>query len=157
MMDVPPRLELLQLAGWREWAGLPGLEIPALKAKLDTGARTSALHTCWLQPFHHHGQRGLRFRLRPARNNLQLYECQALVTDQRWVTDSGGHREKRFVIETPISLGGQTWNAELTLTARDNLLFRLLIGRTALRGRFLIDPNLSYHFGHLPTHAQGNL
>ncbi len=139
--------EHLPPVGWREWVGLPTLGVLAVKAKLDTGARTSALHVCWLQSFLHQGQTWVRFHLHPLRNDTHLIVGQAPVVDRRWITDSGGHREQRWVISTALQLGQQCWDIELSLTARDQLQFRLLLGRTALQGRFLIDPALSYHLG----------
>lgn len=148
-MFPPPQYPAI---GWREWACLPALGVPALKAKLDTGARTSALHICWLHAFQQQDQTWVRFHLHPLRNDTRLYVGQAPAIDRRWVTDSGGHREQRWIITTTLQLGAQCWDIELSLTARDNLQFRLLLGRTALQGRFLIDPALSYHLGRPQPH-----
>lgn len=134
--------------GWREWVSLPSLGIPALKAKIDTGARTSALHTFELEPFSRDGRSFVRFGVHPLRRRRSLViRCEAEVIDQRLVSDSGGHRENRFVILSPVTIGGETWEIELTLTNRDSMLFPLLIGRTAMVGRLLVDPDRSYTLG----------
>jgi len=131
--------------GWREWVGLPDLGIARIKAKIDTGARTSALHAFELQSFKERGSPHVRFRIHPKqyRTDIEM-TCEARVIDQRVVADSGGHREERYVIETPIKLAGQTWPIEMTLTARDDMRFRMLLGRTAMSGRILVDPSRSY-------------
>ena len=121
--------------------------MPALKAKIDTGARTSALHAFELHTFTERGARWVRFGLHPLRHNPLALTCLAEVTDYRTVSDSGGHREKRYVISTDIALGGQRWEAEITLTNRENMLFRMLLGRTAMAQRFLVDPQRSYLAG----------
>ena len=136
--------DLLTL-GWREWLGLPELGIPRIKAKVDTGARTSTLHAFAVESFHEDGRRQVRFRMHPLQKNTdKIVVCTADVVDQRLVSDSGGHREKRWVISTPVQVGEQCWQAEVTLTSRDNMLFRMLLGRTAISGRALVDPSLSF-------------
>jgi len=137
--------------GWREWLSLPDLGLPAIKAKVDTGARTSALHAWRVEPYTSGGAPWVRFHMHPLQRDTQLsVACDAPVHDRRMVSDSGGHREMRHVIETPIRLAGYTWRVEVTLTDRDTMLFRMLLGRQAMRGlrvlpdaSFLTQPSLS--------------
>ena len=139
--------ELVAL-GWREWVELPSLGLDKVKAKVDTGARTSSLHAFEVRDFDDAGVHRVEFKMHPNQHNAdKVVVCVADIVDQREVRDSGGHREKRWVIETPIRLGQYTWNVELNLTSRDDMLFRMLLGRTALRGRALVDPGRSYLVG----------
>jgi len=136
---------ILTPIGWREWVGLPGLGIEKIKAKIDTGARTSALHAFSLKPYIENGKNKISFDIHPLQHDTSIIiTCVADVVDKRLVTDSGGHEEERYVIETLISLGGQIWPIEITLTEREDMLFRMLLGRRALRKRFLINPARSF-------------
>ncbi|WP_303904929.1 ATP-dependent zinc protease family protein [Thiohalomonas denitrificans] len=137
--------------GWREWVSLPQLEIDHIKAKVDTGARTSALHAFSVKPYRERGTLCVRFAVHPLQKRREpVADCFAEVSDFRWVSDSGGHREKRFVIVTPVILGGLEWPIEMTLTDRDTMQFRMLLGRTALKGRFVVHPGSSYLIGKPP-------
>lgn len=139
------KISKLPTVGWREWVSLPELNIQRIKAKVDTGARTSALHAFSLEPFRENGKDRIAFELHPLQhNNEVVVRCVADIVDKRWVTDSGGHTEERFVIATPITIAGQTWSIEITLTERETMLFRMLLGRSALRKRFIVNPARSF-------------
>ncbi len=134
--------------GWREWLALPDLGIARIKAKIDTGARTSALHAFALEIGEESGERMARFRLHPLQGNDELVaECAAPVVDEREVRDSGGHSEMRPVIVTRIAIGSDVRTVEISLTRRDSMGFRMLLGRTAMRPGFVVNPSRSYLLG----------
>lgn len=139
MNDVSPTI-----AGWREWVSLPDLDIPKIKAKLDTGARSSALNATNIRTEHEGTTTWVTFDVFPNRRSDKSVTCRAKTIDRRTVSDSGGHKEQRWVIETAISMGGQTWPMEMTLTDRRGMKFSLLLGRTALKDRFAVDAGSSY-------------
>lgn len=134
-----------RVLGWREWIGFPELGIPQIKAKVDTGARTSCLHAFLVEPFNRDGAQWVRFNIHPSQSSdLEVINCEAAVLDRRLVRDSGGHEELRYVIETLISIGDSKHTVEVTLTDRDTMKFRVLLGRTAIRGKYVVDPGRSY-------------
>lgn len=132
--------------GWREWVGLPGLGIRAMRAKLDTGARTSSLHVESIDIADEDGITVARFGVRVRRRGGTVRECVAPVVDRRQVTDSGGHRSQRWFVRTRLALAGSEYDIDINLTDRGGMLFPLLLGRSALDGRFRVDPGVSYSF-----------
>ncbi len=135
----------LSVLGWREWLALPDLNLPPIKAKIDTGARTSALHAFFVDPFKQGKQQWVRFGIHPHPHDSKLaVECEAEVKDRRIISDSGGHKQRRYVIETSMVIGRERFTAELTLTNRDTMRFRMLLGRTAMNNRFIVNPAESY-------------
>ncbi|MCH7944359.1 MAG: ATP-dependent zinc protease [Proteobacteria bacterium] len=150
MKDNAERL----VVGWREWLALPDLGLPAIKAKIDTGARTSALHAFFVEPFDKGGVGHVRFGIHPLQRRTDIeVVCEAPVVDRRWVSDSGGHRELRYFLEALVHMGGRVWPVEISLTDRDSMMFRMLLGRTAIKGRMMVDPERSYVAGKLSRKA----
>lgn len=136
------------MAGWREWVKLPDLSPVPINAKLDTGARTSALHAFRLSRFERDGEPWVRFELYPRqRGRKDATTVEALVVDERMVRSSNGRRELRPVIRTRCQIGGRTWPIQITLTSRDEMSFRLLVGRTAMKERLTVDSGRSYLLG----------
>lgn len=145
-----------QVIGWREWLTLQEFAATPIKAKVDTGAKTSALHAYKVAPFHKGEQLWVRFDLHPQQGNTDIsLTCEAPVKDQRRVTDSGGHSEMRYVIETTLALRDKTFRAEITLTDRETMRFRMLLGRSALKNLYLVDSGKSFVLGGDKTQPPG--
>jgi hypothetical protein len=141
----------LPVIGWREWVELPDLGIASIKAKVDTGARSSSLHAFNLVEFQRDGVLWIRFDVHPVqRKSRVVVTAEARVLDFRLVRSSSGMTERRPVIVTHIHMLGLVWPAELTLARRDDMGFRMLLGRQAFRGRFLVDAGRSYRGGKPP-------
>lgn len=137
-----------QLIGWREWVGLPDWQIPAMKAKMDSGAKTCALHIFYVEPFEKDGETWVKFGIHAYDDSPEtVNDCEAKVVDQRLVRDSGGHEEMRYVILSRCQLGNKIQDVETTLTNRDAMQFPMLIGRNALKNGFLVDSGASYLLG----------
>lgn len=146
---MPPKKSISQFElpciGWREWVALPELGISTIKAKIDTGARSSALHAFDIERFQQAGKTMLRFKVHPLqKDDRTCLTAEAELLDERQVKDSGGHKELRPVIQTVVTLGQYQWPLELTLTDRGGMGFRMLLGRQAVRQRCVINPGQSY-------------
>ncbi|UGU16174.1 30S ribosomal protein S6--L-glutamate ligase [Sinomicrobium kalidii] len=143
-------IENKTIVGSEEWVALPQLEIPAIKVRVDSGAKTSALHAVNINPFQRNNETWVTFEVFPIQNNgKKLIHCEALVTDKRVVKSSTGTRENRYVIKTSLHVNGSSWDIELTLTNRDSMGYRMLLGREAMIGRMLVDPESSFQLGEL--------
>lgn len=137
--------KLRPMIGWREWADLPDFDVSRVNAKIDTGAKSSAIHAFRIRETVLDGVDHVEFYLHPVqrRKKPEVF-CRAPVADRRVIRSSNGQEEERYVIETRLKLGGRLWKIDLTLTNRDAMGFRLLLGRDALRRKFIIDPGASY-------------
>lgn len=136
------------ILGSEEWCSFPELGIPAIKARVDSGAKTSALHAINIAPFVKDGINWVKFDINPIQNNLKtVIHCEALLIDKRVVKSSSGFREQRYVIQSDIKIGNDSWKIEMTLTNRDSMGFRMLLGREAMSGRILVDPEQKYLLG----------
>jgi hypothetical protein len=139
------------IIGWNEWVGLHQLNLPLIRAKVDTGARTSALHAFSVESFTERGSPWVRFHIHPLQKLPQLVvTCEAPVIDRRLVTDSGGRGERRLVIQTLARIGGLERSIEITLTNREKMAYRMLLGRQAIsKLGFLVNPNQSSLLGKI--------
>lgn len=136
-----------KIIGWREWASLPDLGLMAIKGKIDTGAKTSSLHAYDIELEEKGTKTYVNFKVHPLQHDFSVViKCKALLVDQRTVSDSGGHKEERYVIRTTMVLAGVKKRVELTLTNRESMKYRMLIGRAALK-HYYIDPSQSYLSG----------
>jgi hypothetical protein len=149
--------QIRTLIGWKEWCALPQLNIKEIKAKVDTGACTSALHAHVLSISEYQGEQFIRFRVYPHQSDKYAPKiCKARLIANRYVMSSSGHREKRYVIFTTVTVGKFSFVTEITLTDRSPLRFRMLLGRLALRKNFLIDPAKAHMQGRpLYHHPHG--
>jgi len=137
-----------RVIGWREWVGLPDLGVEAIKAKIDSGARSSSLHAFNLDTYERDGRTFVRFSVHPfQRDSKTTVEAEAEVSEFRNVRSSSGHAELRPVIVTTMEILGEQRQIELTLANRDQMGFRMLLGRQAVRRRFLVDTGRSYYGG----------
>jgi ribosomal protein S6--L-glutamate ligase len=140
------------ILGSEEWCSFPELGIPTIKARVDSGAKTSALHAINIAPFIKDGQNWVKFDINPIQNNVKtIINCEAPLVDKRVVKSSSGFREQRYVIQTPLEIGNLKWLIEMTLTNRDSMGFRMLLGREAMSGRVLVDPEQQYLLGQPTT------
>jgi len=138
------------IIGKEEWCALPELGLPVIKARIDSGAKTSSLHAFNIHTFEDNGKKYAHFDIHPVQDNRKIIQsCRGLVVDHRSVKSSSGDKEKRLVIKTPITLGSETWDIEITLTNRDAMGYRMLIGREAMAARTLIDPDSSFCLGEV--------
>ena len=139
------------MLGWREWLALPALGIVAIRAKVDTGARSSSLHVDAQWRFVEGGVPWAGFRIATGVRGDQIIEARGAICDEREVTDSGGNRSRRVFLRTPLVLAGVEREVELNLTDRRGMLFPMLLGRTSLARAFTIDPARSFLHGKPPA------
>ena len=156
MMPVDPTKQIF--LGWEEWMALPKIGIPALTVKIDTGARTSALHAFAIEPFGSAKKPYVRFGIHPIpdRPDVEVF-CSAPLVDRREVVSSNGEKELRYVIRTPARIGDLEWDIDITLTNRENMQYRMLLGRSAIDERMIVDPNNSFHQEELSYDLYGKL
>lgn len=150
MTLVTPTRESI-IVGWREWVKIPTLGIEWIKAKMDTGARSSAIDAENIREFSDGGTPHVAFAVNPhQRKLLPAVECIAPILDERLVTSSSGHQQRRYFVEIEIEIGDATWPIEVSLAERANLDLRMLLGRAAMRRRALVDPAQSFLTGLPP-------
>lgn len=132
------------IIGWREWVGLPDLEVKRVKVKVDTGARSSSLHAFNVEIKKVRGHKMVHFDVHPIQDSKRSVRCEHELLEERWVRSSNGKRELRPVIRTTLHFDGDEWPIDLTLTSRDMMGFRMLLGREAIRKRFVVDAGRSF-------------
>ena len=138
------------VAGSEEWISLPALGLPKIKVRVDSGAKTSALHAVNIFPFQRNGESWISFDVHPLQfDGKRVIHCEAAVADRRMIKSSTGNRENRYVIKTTLKIKEETWDIEVTLTNRDSMGYRMLLGREAMKGRILVDPESSFLFDTL--------
>jgi hypothetical protein len=157
--ESAPYREPIKVIGWREWIGLPEIGIASIRAKVDTGARTSALHACDLHPYEKDGAHWIDFRV-PQAGLPKEKRCSALIIDERDIKNTSGQVERRYVVETTLVVGVLQWRAEFSLANRETMAFEVILGRAAIRRHALIvDPGKSFLAGpphHVARAAVGN-
>ncbi|MEB3414722.1 RimK/LysX family protein [Alteriqipengyuania sp. WL0013] len=131
------------IVGWRELVALPELGLRHLPAKIDSGARTSSLHAEVLEQFERDGEKFVRFAVDFPQQKVRQV-CEAVHVDIRGITSSNGETQKRFVIKTPLTIGSETYRVEISLANRADMKFPMLVGRSSLRRRFLVDSGHSW-------------
>lgn len=153
--DTYTELDSPLIIGWREWVSLPSLGLPAIKAKIDTGARTSAIHAFDIERIKNDaGEDCVAFTVQPVqRDTTIIRRCEAPLIDIRSVTDSGGHKADRYFIQTDVQIGTHIRSIEMTLTQRNDMLFRMLLGRTAMVPDIQVDPSRSFSLGRMSARA----
>lgn len=146
------------IAGSEEWVALPALDLPKIKVRVDSGAKTSALHAVNITPFQRNGENWISFDVHPLQfDGRRVVNCEAPVIDRRVIKSSTGTREMRYVINTTLQIGNQAWEIEVTLANRDSMGYRMLLGREAMRGKLLVDPESSFMFGeHSPEEVEAH-
>ncbi len=140
------------VVGSEEWCSFPSLSIPAIKARVDSGAKTSSIHAFNIQSFIRNGQAWVSFEVHPIQHDRKTtMRCESPIVDRRYIKSSNGDREKRYVISAPVQVGGDIWEIELTLSNRDSMGYRMLLGREAMSGRMLVDPAANLLLGDVST------
>ncbi|MCA9005731.1 MAG: 30S ribosomal protein S6--L-glutamate ligase [Planctomycetaceae bacterium] len=139
-----------QIIGSEEWCAFPDLGLPAIKARVDSGAKTSSIHAFNVQKFRRQGETWVSFEVHPLQNNRRIVvRCERPIVDKRVVKSSSGISETRYVILATLKIGDHAWEIELTLANRDSMGYRMLLGREAMSGRMLVDPAISFCMGHV--------
>jgi len=145
------------IAGSEEWVSLPDLGLPMIKVRVDSGAKTSAIHAVNISPFQRNGEAWVSFDVYPLQyDGKKVVHCEAPVIDKRTIKSTSGSRESRYVIRTVLKVAEEAWEIELTLANRDSMGYRMLLGREAMRGKMLVDPDSSFLFGSLAKEEAEN-